>query len=217
MGLPVIIYGKSGSGKSRSLKFFAPDEILYINVESKALPFRQQFKFVAKTDNVTQIQGQLAKMSDAKVRTAVIDDAGYIMTHLFMRNHRFMKGGAQFDMYNEIADSMYNLVKFVKEELPDDNIVYIVMHEDTSDMGMTVLKTLGKLLDQKVCLEGMVTIVIRCMSKDGEHFFRTVTDGNDITKAPEELFENEQIDNNLKFVDDKIREFYGIKNIKGDK
>ena len=214
MGLPVIIYGKSGSGKSRSLKFFAPDEILYINVESKALPFRQQFKFVAKTDNVTQIQGQLAKMSDAKVRTAVIDDAGYIMTHLFMRNHRFMKGGAQFDMYNEIADSMYNLVKFVKEELPDDNIVYIVMHEDTSDMGMTVLKTLGKLLDQKVCLEGMVTIVIRCMSKDGEHFFRTVTDGNDITKAPEELFENEQIDNNLKFVDEKIRDFY---NIKGDK
>jgi hypothetical protein len=91
------------------------------------------------------------------------------------------------------------------------------MHEDTSDMGMTVLKTLGKLLDQKVCLEGMVTIVIRCMSKDGEHFFRTVTDGNDITKAPEELFENEQIDNNLKFVDDKIREFYGIKNNKGDK
>ena len=217
MGLPVIIYGKSGSGKSRSLKFFAPDEILYINVESKALPFRQQFKFVAKTDNVTQIQGQLAKMSDAKVRTAVIDDAGYIMTHLFMRNHRFMKGGAQFDMYNEIADSMYNLVKFVKEELPDDNIVYIVMHEDTSDMGMTVLKTLGKLLDQKVCLEGMVTIVIRCMSKDGEHFFRTVTDGNDITKAPEELFADEQIDNNLKFVDDKIREFYGIKNNKGDK
>jgi hypothetical protein len=217
MGLPVIIYGKSGSGKSRSLKFFAPDEILYINVESKALPFRQQFKFVAKTDNVTQIQGQLAKMSDAKVRTAVIDDAGYIMTHLFMRNHRFMKGGAQFDMYNEIADSMYNLVKFVKEELPDDNIVYIIMHEDTSDMGMTVLKTLGKLLDQKVCLEGMVTIVIRCMSKDGEHFFRTVTDGNDITKAPEELFEDEQIDNNLKFVDDKIREFYGIKNNKGDK
>lgn len=217
MGLPVIIYGKSGSGKSRSLKFFAPDEILYINVESKALPFRQQFKFVAKTDNVASIQGQLAKMSDAKVRTAVIDDAGYIMTHLFMRNHRFMKGGAQFDMYNEIADSMYNLVKFVKEELPDDNIVYIVMHEDTSDMGMTVLKTLGKLLDQKVCLEGMVTIVIRCMSKDGEHFFRTVTDGNDITKAPEELFENEQIDNNLKFVDDKIREFYGIKNNKGDK
>lgn len=214
MGLPVIIYGKSGSGKSRSLKFFAPDEILYINVESKALPFRQQFKFVAKTDNVTQIQGQLAKMSDAKVRTAVIDDAGYIMTHLFMKNHRFMKGGAQFDMYNEIADSMYNLVKFVKEELPDDNIVYIIMHEDTSDMGMTVLKTLGKLLDQKVCLEGMVTIVIRCMSKDGEHFFRTVTDGNDITKAPEELFEDEQIDNNLKFVDEKIRDFY---NIKGDK
>ena len=217
MGLPVIIYGKSGSGKSRSLKFFAPNEILYINVESKALPFRQQFKFVAKTDNVTKIQEQLVKMADAKVKTAVIDDAGYIMTHLFMRNHRFMKGGAQFDMYNEIADSMYNLVKFIKEELPEDNIVYIVMHEDTSDMGLTVLKTLGKLLDQKVCLEGMVTIVLRCMSKDGGHFFRTVTDGNDITKTPEDLFEAEEIDNNLKFVDDKIREFYGIKNTKGDK
>ena len=81
-------------------------------------------------------------------------------------------------------------------------------------MGETKLRTIGKLIDNKVCMEGMVTICIRCMSDNGKHFFRTATDGFDITKTPEEMFGDAEIDNNLKLVDDTIRDFYGWKESK---
>ena len=211
MGLPVILYGKSGSGKSRSLKFFEDDQILFINIEGKTLPFRMTFKYICRTDSIETIITQLKKMP---CKTAVIDDAGYLMTHHFMDNHRNKKGNASFDMYDDIADKMYFLIQRIKKELPDDVIVYIVLHEDTNDMGDTKLKTIGRLIDNKVCLEGMVTICIRCMSDNGKHFFRTQTDGFDITKTPEDMFPDVEIDNNLKLVDDTIREFYGWNNRK---
>ena len=88
---------------------------------------------------------------------------------------------------------------------------YIIFHEDTDDFGSTRIKTIGKLLDSKVCVEGMVTICIRCISKDGKHYFRTQTDGLDITKTPEDMFKECEIDNNLKEVDKTIREYWGIK------
>lgn len=206
MGMVVLVYGKSGAGKSRSLKFFAEDEIVLFNIEGKALPFKGTFKYTCKTDSIDTIITQLKKMP---CKIAVIDDAGYLMTHHFMHNHRNKKGNASFDMYDDIADAMYFLVERIKKELPDDVIVYIIFHEDTSDMGETKIKTIGKLIDNKVCLEGMVTICLRCMSDEGKHFFRTVTDGYDITKTPEDMFEDAEIDNNLKLVDDTIREFYG--------
>lgn len=211
MGLPVLIYGKSGSGKSRSLKFFKDDQILFINIEGKALPFRMSFKYICRTDSIDTIIEQLKKMP---CKTAVIDDAGYLMTHHFMDNHRNKKGNASFDMYDDIADRMYFLIQRIKKELPDDVIVYIILHEDTNEMGDTKIKTIGRLIDNKVCLEGMVTICIRCMSDNGKHFFRTQTDGFDITKTPEDMFQEVEIENNLKFVDDTIREFYGWNNNK---
>jgi len=214
MGIPVLIYGKSGSGKSRSLKFFGEDEILLVNVEGKALPFRNTFKYICRSDSLDTIITQMTKMP---CKTAAIDDAGYLMTHHFMNNHRNKKGNMSFEMYDDIADTMYFLVQRIKKELPDDVIVYIMLHEDTNDLGETKLRTIGKLIDNKVCLEGMVTICLRCMSDEGKHFFRTATDGYDITKSPEEMFADAEIDNNLKLVDDTIREFYGIETKKTKK
>ena len=206
MGMPVLVYGKSGSGKSRSLKFFGPEEILLINIEGKELPFRNTFKYICRTDSLDTIITQIQKMP---CKVAVIDDAGYLMTHHFMNNHRNKKGNASFDMYDDIADTMYYLIQRIKKETPTDTIVYVMLHEDTSDAGDTKIRTIGKLIDNKVCLEGMVTICLRCMSDTGKHFFRTQTDGFDITKTPEDMFEDAEIDNNLKLVDDTIRSFYG--------
>ena len=208
MGIPVVIYGKSGSGKSRSLKNFEETEICLINVEGKSLPFRHTFKYTMKADDVNVILAAVKRLP-ADVKTIVIDDAGYIMTHYFMKNHRNMKGNAQFDMYNQMADDMCALINGIKE-LPEDRIVYLMYHEETSDYGDTKLLTIGKLLDQKAPLIGMVTIALRCMSTGGRHFFRTVTDGSDITKAPEEMFTAEEIENDLKAVDSAIREYYNI-------
>ncbi len=208
MAKPVIIYGKSGSGKSRSLKNFEENEILFINVEEKDLPFRKKFTYTLKTDNYQRIQEQLLKMP---LKTAVIDDAGYLLTNMFMNKHSTgLKVNQVFDLYNDIGDRFWYLIKFIKKKLPDDVIVYIVMHDESSDNGEIKLKTIGKLLDEKVNIPGMVTIVLRCMSDNGRHFFRTHTDGFDITKSPEDMFAADEIDNDLKFVDKTIREYYGL-------
>ena len=209
MGVPVLIYGRSGTGKSRALLNFAEDEIFFVNVIRKRLPFRKKFKYEYQSDSVKSINAGLKKMP---TKTAVIDDAGYLQTNTFMRGHSAPKAGSSsFDLYNTIADDFWELIEFTKNELPEDVIVYIIMHELTNDYGLTKLRTIGKLLDEKVCIEGMVTIALRCMCDGTKHYFRTQNDGNDITKSPEGMFELE-IDNDLKAVDTAIREYWGLNN-----
>ena len=203
MGMPVLIYGKSGSGKSRSLKNFGEDEIFLVNVERKFLPFRKKFKYVLKSDNVNLIKNQLLKMP---TKTAVIDDAGYILTNRYMREKGQVKNA--FETYDNIGNDFWGLFEFIKTDLPDDVIVYIIMHEETDDFNNTKLKMMGKLLEQKVCIEGMVTISLRCITDDTGHHFITNSNGNDISKSPEEMFESLYIDNDLKAVDTAIRKYY---------
>ena len=207
MGECIIVYGKSGTGKSRSLMNFAEDEILFVNTVDKRLPFRKKFKYELKSSNVETVKQQLKKMP---CKAAVIDDFGYQQTARFMAEHTKKQGGSQFDLYNSIADDAYGLIMFVKKELPEDVLVYLIMHEESNDYGETKLKTIGKLLDQKVCVEGMVTICLRAM-KEGtnKYFFRTQSDGADISKSPEGLFEL-QIENDLKKCDSAIREYWGL-------
>lgn len=207
MGECIIIYGKSGSGKSRSLINFNEDEIFLVNVIGKRLPFRSKFKYEITTDDVNKIKNGLKKMP---VKSAVIDDAGYLMTNAFMRGHSAPKSGSSsFDLYNTIADSFWSLLNFIKVELPEDVLVYITIHEDTTDYGETKIRTIGKLLSEKVCIEGMSTVVLRCIVRDGKHLFITQSDGSDISKSPEGMFERE-IENDLKFVDDCIRKYWRL-------
>lgn len=209
MGENIIIYGKSGSGKSRSLKNFGEEEIYLINTIGKRLPFKNGFKFVTTSDNLDVIKAGLKKMP---MKTAVIDDAGYLMTNAFMRGHATpKKGSSSFDLYNDIADGFWGLLNFVKTELPEDVLVYYLLHEDTSDYGETRLRTIGKLLNDKVCIEGMATVVLRCMTEGTAHFFRTQSDGMDISKSPEGMFEELKIENDLKAVDSRIRDYWGLK------
>ncbi len=203
MGMPVLIYGKSGSGKSRSLKNFGEDEIFLVNVERKFLPFRKKFKYVLKSDNVNLIEDKLSKMP---TKTAVIDDAGYILTNRYMREKGQVKNA--YETYDNIGNDFWGLFEFIKTSLPDDIIVYVIMHEETDDFNNTKLKMMGKLLEQKVCVEGMVTISLRCITDDTGHHFITNSNGNDISKSPEEMFETLYIDNDLKAVDTAIREYY---------
>lgn len=207
MGECIIIYGKSGSGKSRSLINFKEDEIFLVNVIGKRLPFRSKFKYEITTDDVNKIKNGLKKMP---VKSAIIDDAGYLMTNAFMRGHSAPKSGSSsFDLYNTIADSFWGLLTFIKTELPEDVLVYITIHEDTTDYGETKIRTIGKLLSEKVCIEGMSTVVLRCIVRDGKHLFITQSDGSDISKSPEGMFERE-IKNDLKFVDDCIRKYWRL-------
>lgn len=212
MGIPVLIYGRSGSGKSRSLKGFGEEEIFLVNVVGKPLPFPGRFKYTVKTDNYNTIRKGLSTMP---TKAAVIDDAGYLLTNTFMRGHSAPKSGSSsFDLYNDIADSFWGLLRFIQNDLPEDVIVYILMHENTSDYGETKLRTIGKLLDEKVCVEGMVSIALRCMVEGDRHFFRTQSSGMDISKSPEEMFPLE-VENDLKAVDTRIRDYWSLSPLTG--
>ena len=207
MGEPIIVYGKSGSGKSRALKGFSEDEIFLVNVLGKRLPFRNQFKYVLKSRSYRTIQSQLEKMP---CKIAVIDDAGYLQTSTFMAGHSNPRSGSStFDLFNQISDDFWELVLFVKEKLPDDVLVYIMMHEITTDSGEVKVRTIGKLLDEKVCLEGMVTICLHCLTDGERHYFKTQGGALDIAKSPEEMFPLE-IENDLKMVDTTIREYWNL-------
>ena len=203
----VMVIGKSGAGKSHSLKDMDVNRTLVVNVCGKRLPIPTQFKYTFKSMNMTVIKDQLKKMPST-IKAVVLDDFGYIMTDLFMKGH---SGGDQFKLYNAIGDTVYNFFNFVRDELPEDVIVYVVMHEDESDNGSIKPRTIGKLLDQKVCLEGMVTVCLRAMAtKDGRHIFRVQSDGTDVAKTPEGMFEGTEIENDLAAVDKRIREFWSI-------
>ena len=208
MGVPVLIMGRSGSGKSASLRNFDKD-VFVVNVNNKPLPFKDNTHLkVLNSDEYLKIKPALKMAYEKGIKTAVIDDAGYLLTAKFMAGHRQAKGNSQFDLYNEIADNFYNLIKFIADELPADMNVYVIMHEEMNDMGYTKPKTIGKLLDDKVCVEGMFTIVLHSMKLDGKYVFATNTDGLDVTKSPIGMFEETYISNDLSKVDEVIREYY---------
>lgn len=197
MGVPVLILGRSGSGKSRSIKNFKSEEIGVIKCIEKELPFRNNLKTL-NTSDYSQIKGALLK---GKALSYVIDDAGYLLTDEFMR--RASEKG--YDKFTELASNFYELINFITRQLPREKIVYIVMHEDENEItGVVKPKTIGKLLDEKVCVEGMFTIVLRCV----EHKF--ITNGSGCAKTPEEMFLEEEIENDLKLVDTTIRDYYNI-------
>lgn len=205
--VPILLIGKSGTGKSTSMRNFENDEIAVINVLGKQLPFKSKIKNIVTTDDYNKVVENIQKTSR---KTIVIDDAGYLITNQFMRNHSKGGGGnAVFAVYNELADNFWKLVNAIKN-IDGGKTVYFVMHEDTDENGNTRPKTIGKLLDDKVCIEGMFTVAIRSMFKDGKYIFRTKTDGNDIVKSPLGMFEEEEIDNDLKEVDKIIREYYEL-------
>jgi len=206
MGIPVFLIGRSGTGKSTSLRNFAPDEVGIINVMGKPLPFRNELS-VRVSQDYTAIKKAL---TNAGRDSIVIDDAGYLITDMFMNGHSSAgKGNDIFAFYNDIGDSFYHLVRFVTNQLPDERIVYFIMHEETDDYGNTKPKTIGKLLDEKVCLEGMVSILLRSVCINDKYQF--LTNGNGIQKTPMGMFEDEAIDNDLRVVDCTIREFWNLK------
>ena len=204
MAIPVMILGESGTGKSASLRNFKPDEVGIINVSGKPLPFKNQLK-VFKSDMYFPIRKAL--LGNKELPAFVIDDAQYLMANEFMR--RSDERG--YDKFTEIAKNFWSLVQeVVAQQMPDDQIVYFLMHTDTSDDGRVRAKTIGKMLNEKITLEGLFTIVLRTSVSDGVYTFRTVNSGSDTVKTPMGMFQTAEIDNDLKAVDTIIREYYGI-------
>ena len=203
MGIGVLILGHSGSGKSTSMRNCTPDRFGVINVQSKPLPFKTDL-VPLNTDSYADVTKALTK---GKAKSIVIDDSQYLMSHEFL--NRASEGGYQ--KYSEIGQHFYNLLETIRT-LPDDKIVYLMHHIERSDDGYEKAKTVGKMVDNYICVEGCFTIVLKAIATNQGYFFRTRTSGQDAVKTPLGMFASEEIDNDLVMVDDTIREFYGLNN-----
>lgn len=207
MATPVLIIGKSGSGKSTSMRnCIDKEDWNLIRVLNKPLPFKGKINGWS-TDDYQTVMKCLAQ---SKAKNIVLDDAGYLITNMFMTKHSSAgAGNGVFTLYNQIGDHFWNLIQYIVK-LPEDKIVYVVMHEDTNDFGQIKPKTIGKLLDEKVCIEGMFTIVLRCIEESGKHLFVTQSADGAVSKSPIGMFEDLTIDNDLLIVEKAIREYYEI-------
>ena len=211
MGILVYILGKSGTGKSYSMRNFPQNELALINVQGKILPFRGSAKIEQTTTDDSREIVETLKDYAKNFKSIVVDDYQYIMANEFMRRS-FEKG---YDKFTEIGRHAWDIPDAVRE-LPNDCIVYIMCHTDRDDEGFEKIKTIGKLLDEKICLEGMSTIVLKTNVTDGKYVFLTQNNGKDTTKSPAGMFPSYAIDNDLKYVDDKIRNYYGFDGAKTD-
>ena len=203
MGVPVFILGHSGTGKSTSLRNFKSNEILHINVMSKPLPFKGRFAETYNGDNYAEIAKAINK---TKCKSIVIDDAQYLMANEFMRRSSELG----YQKFTDIANNFWTLINSITNDLPFDVIVYLLMHTDTDDNGNEKAKTIGKLLDEKICIEGMSSIVLKTAVKDGVYSFLTQNNGHDTVKSPLGMFSTYEIENDLKQVDKAIREYWEL-------
>lgn len=201
MAVLVMVYGHSGSGKSASLRNFDPEQVAVINVLGKPLPFRSNMKTY-----ITNDYGKIdAAIHSTKRKSIVIDDATYLMTGEFMRNAKV----AGYQKFTDMAAN-FNVLLMRAKELPDDVVVYFFGHSERDGDGGEKFKTIGKLLDEKVCVEGYFTIVLKTVVQDGRYLFSTRNDGMDTVKTPLGMFSDALIENDLAAVDKTIREYYNI-------
>ena len=218
MSIATLILGESGTGKSTSLRNLNPDNVLLIQAVRKPLPFRSTgWKPVVKneggsvysTDESSHI---VAAMRRTTKPIIIIDDFQYVMANEFMRRVTDIEtGSAAFAKYNEIARHAWDILTQASS-LEDHKRVYILSHTATNDFGQTKIKTIGKLLDEKIVIEGLATIVLRTVVANGRYLFSTKNSGLDTVKSPIDLFDSDQIENDLQAVDSAICAYYNIEN-----
>lgn len=201
MGIPVLILGESGSGKSTSMRNFDIEEVGLFNVASKPLPFKKQLKKV----NGATYSKILATLKEPKLKIYVIDDSQYLLC--FEMFDRAKETG--YNKFTDMAQNFYTLIQHIINHTPDDVIVYFLHHTEMTSDGHLKAKTIGKMLDEKLTVEGLFSIVLLCTTDGTSHKFITQSDGYTTAKSPMEMFPAE-IDNDLKMVDETIRKYYEI-------
>lgn len=213
MAQKVLILGDSGTGKSASLRNFKPEDVYVINSAGKPLPFKNKFEcftpsFATLTFDVLRAMGEAANKGK---KVLVIDDAQYIMSFQYMR--RIKENG--WDKWNDIQGDFFDIIKFC-DDLPENMIVYFLSHIARDDSGREKIKTMGKMLDEKITIEGLFTIVLKTNVTDGQYFFATQNSGYDTVKSPIGMFDTYAIENDLAYVDAKIRNYYEIGDFASD-
>lgn len=204
MAIPVLILGETGTGKTHSTKSFNGDDVKILSVYKPVLSYSDKGnkKEVVKTPTSKAIIEEMKKTSKKSI---VIDDFQFILGVPTMR--RSLEKG--WDKFSEIQYDYFTVLDAIAE-LPDDVIVYLMSHTEVTEQGDTKIKTIGKALDKYITIEGLFTIVLGTKVCDGQYYFITQNDGKNTLKSPEGMFESYAIDNDLAYVDAKIRNYYEV-------
>ena len=207
----ILGISKSGRGKSTSIRNLDPNNTFLINVMGKPLPFPKGMQYQEKknmlnsADPATISRTMMEVSRDEKWKHLVIDDAQYIMATEFMAK-ALEKG---FDKFTLMAKHIFDIV-VMATKLRGGLKVFILTHEEDTGTERK-MKTLGKLLDDKVTLEGLSTIVLFAEVVADEskrsYFFTTQSDGYTTAKTPFDMFPY-RIDNDLDLVSKRIDEYY---------
>ena len=217
MSIATMILGQSGTGKTASLRNLNPDDVLLIQAVKKPLSFKAKNwrpctnadpkGSILVTDSSPTIVGAMQR---TKKQIIVIDDFQYILANEFMRRVLDQEtGNAAFAKYNEIARHAWDIL-MAAGKLDDNVRVYILAHTQQDESGHIKAKTIGKLLDEKITMEGLLTIVLRTAVINGQYVFSTQNNGMDTVKSPMEMFDTEHIPNDLAAVDKAVCEYYGL-------
>ena len=200
MAIKTLICGLSGTGKSTSARNLK--EVAVVNPVNKPLPFKNHFEML---NGVTDSAEIIKFMKATKAKTIIVDDFQYLLSIPYMR--RIKETG--WDKYNDFAANYFDIIT-VCDELPADTTVYFMTHTETLEDGTETVKLIGKLLREKICIEGLFTTVLKTMVNDGKYYFITQNSGRDNVKSPLGMFESYAIDNDLAYVDAKIRSYYEV-------
>ena len=226
MGNPVLIVGESGVGKTYSIKTLDPEKTAIFLCEKSRLPFREKFNtyYVRNMKRVDDnnkeqiirqsivIQTVLRNPKDPK-KIYVIDDSQYLMANEFF--DRANESGYQ--KFTDIGKNFRDLIHLVNDELPDDVIVYFLHHPETDqNTGKIKAKTIGRMLDDQLTIEGMFPIVLLADCDDSGYHFVTKSDGTTPVKAPIGMFEEDKIPNDLALVDAMIRDYWQMRPLMDD-
>jgi hypothetical protein len=202
MGIPILIIGESGTGKSTSIRNLTNAGI--INVYGKPLPFRSSMKTVS-IDDCNKI---ITLLNKVEMDVVVIDDFQYLLVNQFM--NRAMEKG--YDKFTEMAKGYYDVINAVRK-MPSQKRVYFLSHSERDNFGNVKAKTIGKLLDEKVTVEGLFTIVLKTVVTENSYFFQTRNSGQDTVKSPMDMFVEDLIPNDLAEVDKAVCEYYSITSV----
>ena len=211
MAQMVLIMGESGTGKSTSLRNCDPATTAVVNPVGKPLPFKNHFELLNNVTDASKITQYMKEQAASGKKLLVVDDFQYILAVPYM--NRIKETG--WDKYNDFGANYFEIIDVCKN-LPDDVVVAYMTHLETLDNGLTTVKLIGKLLREKITIEGLFTVVLRTGVNEGKYYFYTQNSGKDTVKSPLGMFPAYAIDNDLNYVADKMRNFYEVGEYKSD-
>jgi hypothetical protein len=222
MAIVVSIIGQSGTGKTYSMRnVVGSKECMVLKPSGKPFSFRKRLKAYDKasktgdfistvdySDTVVLMRALVEPPFNKKI--LIVEDSTFWMTNFFMETIS-EKG---YDKFSNNASGYYNMLK-AAESLPDDVTVYFVNHVDEDPNGGKKVKTIGKMLDEKIDILSLLTISLETKLKDKKYYFQTnKVSSLDLCKSPVGMFKDVLISNDLMKVDKAIREYYYLSEVK---